>query len=351
MFNYALAAASAFTFATVAIAPASSQSVADFYKGNRITIIVGSDVGGGYDVNGRLVGRHLGRHIPGQPSVIVQNMPSVASVVATNHIVNVAPKDGTVIGAVQREIAMVEILGQPGPKFKATELNWLGSLVSEPGVCGVATRTGIQSFADVFKREYIMGSSGPNVLEHYPTLFNKLLGAKFKIVRGYKSSTEISLAVERGEMEGVCQSWASFKENYARGLRDGTILPLVQVALKPHPEMQKLGIPVFSDFVTAERVQTGYTVEDVTDYFNLQLATTVMGRPYVMAPNVPADRVSAMRRAFEDMTRDPAFLDDADKLRRDIDLVTGPEIAAIVDKMARVPKEKIDKLGDILKTQ
>jgi tripartite-type tricarboxylate transporter receptor subunit TctC len=328
---------------------ASAQSVTEFYKGNRVTILIGSGVGGGYDTYARLVARHIARLIPGNPTIISQNMPAAASVAATNHMVNVLPKDGTIIGALQREIAMVQILGQPGPKFKATELNWLGSLTSEPGVCAVATRTGIKSFGEVFTREVIAGSTGPNALEQYPSLFNKLLGAKIKIVRGYKSSVDVGLAIERNELNAVCQSWASFQKNHAKAIKDGAIAPVVQVALKPNADMTKLGVPMFSDFVTKDRTQPGYTVDDVMDFFNIQLSTTVLGRPYAMAPGVPADRLAAIRKAFLGLVEDDAFMADAKKLKRDIDMVTGDEISAIVRRVAAVPKEKMKKLDDILK--
>lgn len=329
-------------------ATAVAQSVAEFYKGNRITMLVGSGSGGGYDTYARLAGRHLGRLIPGNPTIISQNMPAAASVAATNHMVNVSPRDGTVIGALQREIAMVQIMGQPGVRFKAVELAWLGSLTSEPGVCAVATRTGVRTFKEAFDREVLVGSSGPNALEHYPQLFNKLLGAKFKIVRGYKSSVEVGLAVERGELEGVCQSWASFQKHHANGIADGTIKPLVQVALKAAEGMSKLGIPMFSEFVTKERVQPGYTADDVIDFFNLQLSSSVLGRPFAMAPGIPADRLHAVRNAFEGLVKDADFMADAKKMQRDIDLVTGQEILDIIKRISAVPTEKLKKLDSIL---
>jgi tripartite-type tricarboxylate transporter receptor subunit TctC len=330
-------------------APAQEAQADDFYKGKRVTIIVGSGAGGGYDTYARLVGRHLGKHIPGEPTFIVQNMPGAASINAVNHMVKVAPQDGTVIGAIQRDAAMVQILGKPGPQFKAAELHWIGNLVTEPGVCGVASRTGIKSFEEVFKRQVLMGSSGPNALEHYPALFNNILGAKFKVVRGYKASTEVGLALERGEVEGVCQSAASFMQHHAHNIEKGTVKILVQVALKPIPELQKRGVPLFKDFITKERLQGGMTDEDAISFFNLQLATTMLGRPYVMAPAVANDRVELVRKGFADMANSAPFQADAKAQKRDIDLVTGKELEDIIKNISSLPKAKLDKLQDLLK--
>jgi tripartite-type tricarboxylate transporter receptor subunit TctC len=331
------------------VTSASAQTPEEFYKANRVTIVVGSPPGGGYDSYARLVARHLSRHIPGEPSIIVQNMPSVASITAANYTVNIATRDGTVIAAVQREIATVQLTGGPGPQFRAVELNWLGSLLSEPSLCAIATRTGITSFADVFKNEYPVGSTGPNGLLHHPAMFNNLLGAKFKVVQGYKASADVALAVERGELAGVCQSWATFKQHYGAMMGAGKIKPLVQVSLKHQPEMDRLGLPMYTQFVTPDRIQPGYTREDVLDYFSLQLGSSVMGRPYLMAPGVPADRLATMVKAFEDFARDPEVLADAAKTKRDIDFVSGQEIKEIVERMASLPKAKLDKLEDVMK--
>ena len=146
----------------------SGDSVADFYKGKRLTIIVGSGPGGGYDTYSRLVGRHMGRHIPGKPTFIVQNKTGAGSIIATNFMVNIAPKDGTIVGGVQRSIALVQLLGAKGPKFKSAELNWLGSLAKEAGVCAIATRTGVKSFDDIFKKQFTMGGAGKNSTEWWP---------------------------------------------------------------------------------------------------------------------------------------------------------------------------------------
>lgn len=332
-----------------AAGPATAQTPEEFYKANRLTIVVGAPPGGGYDSYARMLSRHITRFIPGNPTVIVQNMPSVASITATNHVVNIAPRDGSVIGGVQREIATVQLTGGPGPQFVATELNWLGSLLSEPSLCAIATRTGVKSFEDLFTTAFAVGSTGPNGLEHHPAMFNNLLGAKYKVVRGYKASGDVALAIERKELDGICQSWATFKQHYGAMLKAGEIRPLVQVSLKRHPEMDALGLPMFTEFVTPGRVQPGYSRQDVLDYFELQLGSSVMGRPYIMAPGVPADRLAVMIKAFQAFSTDPEVLADSEKSKRDIEFVSGEEIKAIVARMAALPKAKLEKLEDVMK--
>jgi tripartite-type tricarboxylate transporter receptor subunit TctC len=336
-------------FAAIATTSVHAQSVAEFYKGKTVTILVGSDVGGGYDIYARLVGRHLGKHIPGNPIFVAQNMPSVASVAATNHIANIAPKDGTVIGAIQREIAMVQIVGSHQTRFKASELIWLGSLLSEPGVCGFSSRAGINSFDEVFKREVIMGSSGPNALEQYPSMFNNMLGAKFKIVKGYKATTDVALAIDRGEVNGICQSWSTFKQLHANALKAGTMKPMVQVALKADPEMTKLGLKNFMDYATPEHIQPGYTRESVQGYLDFQLSTTLMGRPYAISGEVPKDRAEALVKGFETMVSDPEFLEDAKRTKRDIDFVSGKDISEMIARLEKMPKSMVEKMDDVLK--
>ncbi len=326
-----------------------ADSVAKFYKGKRIQILIGSGPGGGYDIYARTVARHMGRFIPGKPSIIAKNMDGAGSIVVTNYISNVAPKDGSYIAAVQREIALVQLLGQKGPKYKAQELNWLGSLSAEPGVCAIRSSTGIKNFSEVFDRQFLIGGTGPNITEFHPALLNNLLGAKVKLIKGYPSTPPIHLAILRGEVDGICQSWSSFKEQSGRSLVDGKIIPLVQMHSKPSPEMTKRGIPMIWDFVTAKHVQPGYSVEDVKNYLNIVMSTGFMGRPYAMSAGVPADRVAAMRVAFTSMAKDKKFLADAKKQRREIILVTGEEIQQIVAKAAAMTADKLSKVNELMK--
>jgi tripartite-type tricarboxylate transporter receptor subunit TctC len=337
----ALATVAGLSFTAGAFA---AEDVASFYKGKRITMIVGSGPGGGYDTYARLVARHMGRHIPGNPGFITQNKSGAGGIIAANFVANVAPKDGTVIGGMQRAIALIQIMGQKGTKYKSEELNWLGSLAKEAGVCALATRTGAKSLDAVFKKQFTMGGTGPNTTEFWPALFRNLMAAKFKLIRGYPATPQIHLAIARGELDGVCQSWASFSVQAKAMLKAGTIKPLVQVSLHPDPEMTKLGVPMLQDFLTADNLAAGQNLEDVKLFFKLTIIPPVMGRPYAMAPGIPKARVDAMRKAFIDMTKDPLFLKDAERLGRDIEVVTGEEIQAIIADIAKTPKDKLAAL-------
>ncbi len=329
--------------------PASADPIADFYKGKRIKMIIGSSPGGGYATYARLITRHIGRHLPGHPRFLVQNMDGAGSIVAANFTVNVAPQDGTVIVGLQRNIALVQILGTKGPKFKAQELQWLGSLANEAGVCVVDKRTGIKKFEEVFTKVVEMAGFGPNDSEIQPALFNNTLGTKFQIVKGYPSSTTGNLSLQRGETNGLCQSWSSFKAIAGPYYEAGNVYPLVQMSLKPHPELTKMGVPMIFDFITKDRVQPGLTTEEVESHFRLLFAAKAMGRPFALAPKVPKARVNALRKAFNDMAKDPKFLADANKQKREVNLVTGLEIQDIVNKMAATPKPVLARLDDLMK--
>lgn len=334
----------------LAAPPASADAVADFYKGKRIQLMVGSGPGGGYDTYARMLSRHMGRHIPGNPGFTVKNMEGAGSIVMANFVFNVAPKDGTVMAGMQRNAALAEIMGQQGPKFVSKDINWLGSLADEPGACAIATRTGIKSFDEVFTRSFIMGGTGPNDTEINPALLNNALGAKFRLIKGYPSTPPIHLAIQRGEVDGICQSWASISEQGGPAFRDGSFKPIVQLSLKPIPELQKQGVPLIFDVIkTGKYLAPGVTQAEAESFFKMLMGVRVMGRPFAVDGKVPADRVTALRVAFNNMAKDPQFTAEAQKLRRDVDLVTGEEIQQIVTDMASTPKATLARLDDMLK--
>jgi tripartite-type tricarboxylate transporter receptor subunit TctC len=347
-FASALALAGAFGLASGAT-PVAADPIKDFYKGKRMKMIVGSSPGGGYATYARLIVRHLTRYIPGNPRIIVQNMDGAASVVAANFIVNVAPQDGTIIVGLQRNVALFQIMGNKGPRFKAQELNWLGSLANEAGVCVVDKRTGIKKFEELFTKPVEMAGFGANDSELQPALFNNTLGTKFLIVKGYPSSNAGNLSLQRGETNGLCQSWSSFQAIAGSYYKSGNVYPVVQMSLKPHPELVKMGVPMIFDFITKDRVQPGLTTDEVRSHFTLLFAAKAMGRPFALAPKVPKARVAALRKAFNAMAVDKKFLKDALKQKREVNLVTGLQIQEIVNKMAATPKSVLDKLDGLMK--
>lgn len=208
-------------------AASATPEVEAFYKGKNVLIVIGSGPGGGYDLYARLVARHLGGFVPGGPNFVPQNMPGAGGVVGANYVANVAPKDGSVIAATQRDVPLIQLLGQKGPRYEAARLHWLASLASEPGVCAMTTRTGVKSFAEVFQREFVIGGTGPNITEFHPAMLNNILGARFKLIKGYPATPPIHVAIERGEVDAICQSWASFKEQASAMMNSGAIKPII----------------------------------------------------------------------------------------------------------------------------
>jgi tripartite-type tricarboxylate transporter receptor subunit TctC len=239
----------AFAALTLAASPTSAQqSVQDFYSGKQITVIVGAGSGGGYDILARLMARHLGRHIPGHPTVIVQNMPGAGSLNATNHLYNVSPKDGTVIALIQRNMLLARLVNPSGVRFDNEKLNWIGSLNSETGMT-VAWHTAEHKTAkDLFEKELIVGGITNVDPEATARLYNSVLGTKFKIVTGYNSTSVIALAIERGEVQGIADwSWSSVKVQRLHWLREKSIRLLLQGALEKDPELPD--VPTAYEFV------------------------------------------------------------------------------------------------------
>ena len=217
----------------LAATPAVAESVAEFYKDKRITMYVGSSPGGGYDTYARLITRHIGRFIPGNPKFTVKNKVGAGSIVVANFVYNVAPQDGSVIVGLQRNLPLVEIMeGQKGPKFDSSKFNWLGSLANEAGVCAVDKRTGIKSFDETFTKPVLMAGTGPNDTEISPALLNNTLNTKFQLIKGYPSTPPAHLAIQRGEVDGICQSWSSFKAIAGSYYTDGNMIPILQLSLK-----------------------------------------------------------------------------------------------------------------------
>ncbi len=300
---------------------------------------MGSEPGGGYDGYARLLARHLGKFIPGNPTILVQNMPGAGGIVAANYLYNVAPKDGTVMAQVQRLVPFVQIMGEPGPQFETAKFNWLGSLASEVTVCvSWKKSTDIKTFADVQKKELIVGGSGPNDTETVPAILNNVLGAKFKIISGYPSSTAVTLAVERGEVQGICSSYSSLTTRNAHWFKDNLVNILVQESTKKLPQLPN--VPLALDLATTP---------DDKALLELNDARLAIGRPFMLPPGVPAERVKALRAAFNQMVKDKDFLADAEKEKRELDIVNGDEMQSLLERLAKTPKSLVERLADSLK--
>ena len=310
-----------------------ADPVADFYQGKRISMMVGSEAGGGYDAYARLVTRHLGRFIPGNPDFIVQNMPGGGGLRVTNNLYNIAPKDGTAMGVVQRAILTTPLLDARNTEIKYDPLkfNWLGSLNTETGLIVVATDAPHKEMKDLFEKELLVGSSGPTT-DFMPLFLNNVLGTKFKIIAGYKSSKDAYLAVERGEVLGrISNGYSGDKDILDPWIAQKKARFLAQLTTVKNPMFAD--IPLILDFARNEKEKQA---------MELILSAQLWGRPFLLPPGVPADRVAAARKGFTAMMRDPEFLADAKKANVDIDVVTGDEIDTVLKRVYATPPETVE---------
>src|SRR5271166_13212 len=235
--------------ATLALCPAMAQGPPPFYKGKQITIVVGTSAGGGYDTYARLIARHMSKHIPGNPGVIVANMPGAGSNVAANYLYFSAPKDGTFIGALQGTAVVEPLFGSTPIRHDPSRFEYLGSANDDVYICAVRSDAGVESFADVLRKEVIAGASGQSSTADFSTLLDNVLGAKLKVVVGYAGSREISLAIEKGEVQAVCGvAWPSYKVTNPGWFERGTVKAIVQLNAKGYPELNAAGIPLAVDF-------------------------------------------------------------------------------------------------------
>jgi tripartite-type tricarboxylate transporter receptor subunit TctC len=303
-----------------AAAPVAAQSVAEFYAGRQISMIVGSTPGGGYDTQARLVARHLGRHIPGNPTIVVQNMPAAGSLAATNHMFNIAPKDGSAIALVQRGMLLIKHWNPASVRFDLGQFNWIGSINREVALSVSRADAPVKTAQQLFTTELITGATAGIDPEITPRLLNALIGTRFKLVMGYPGLTEIVLAMERGEVEGVGDwSVSSLKAARPTWLAEKKINLLMHIALRPDPEFAH--VPFALDFVknAADRA-----------VMELYLTQKTVARPMLAPPGVPADRMAALRTAFAALATDQQFLADGQKAKLDVDPVTGAEVDKVI---------------------
>ena len=314
--------------------PSSAQDpVAAFYKGKQVNLVVGSSAGGGYDTYARLLGRHLGAHIPGEPVIVTSNMPGAGSNIAAAYIYNVAPKDGSAIGAVQTAAVLDPLFADKTRlQHESSKFIYLGSGTVDYYVCVVRADAPVKDFKDALTHEVIMGASAPGTsTRDFPALLNNTVGTKFRIVSGYPGTREITLAIEKGEVQGVCGfSWSSLSAQHPDWLASGFIRILVQENSKGHPEINRMGVPHATDF--AKSPQDRATME-------LVYASEVFGRPYVLPPGVPAERVAALRKAFLDTLHDPELKADGQKLGLDLDPISGEELQEIAARIYATPPD------------
>ncbi len=314
-----------------------AQSEADFFKNKQVRLIVGFSAGNEYDVGARLLARHLVRHIPGAPAVIVQNMPQAASIVAANYIYTQAPRDGTVIGAITRNLVNQALLGHPNLVADPRRLIWLGG-TSFPGrVCVVGEKAPTRTAADIFTKELIVGSNGAgNSTNILPTIFNHVLGAKFKLIEGYKGTADIVLAIERNEVEGVCASYGQFRGS-AQAFQDGKLRILFRA------EEAKM-----SEIPDAPSIYDFATTEEQRQFMRFVFSSTEFGRPYVLPPEVAPTRVETMRKAVADAVADPELIAEAEKSQVDMSWRPPADLERITAQLYRTSPELIEAVKKLV---
>jgi tripartite-type tricarboxylate transporter receptor subunit TctC len=319
---------------------AQAQSPAEFYKGKTVTIVVGSDTGGGYDLNARVLARHLPRHIPGNPNIVVQNKPGASSMVAANYVYEVAPRDGTVIAAVQRPIPFQPLLGEAGARYDVRKIQWLGSTMNELGVVVAWHTAPQQTAADLFKSEMLVGGTGPATdTELFARALNNVAGTKFRIVSGYPGQSQIALALERGEIQGTANwSWSDIVNARADWLRDKKIRVLLQLGLKKSPDLPS--VPLVLDILHTDEQR---------QIFQILMGMKALGRPYFVAPEVPKERSDALRVAFMQTMSDPEYLEEARRVLGIVDPTSGAEMQKIVEEVYALPPKVIEKARDAMK--
>ncbi len=320
------------------VIPATGESGEPF-TGKTVSVIVGFGSGGGYDMWGRLVARHIGAHLPGKPTVIAQNMPGAGSYVAASHIYNAAPKDGTVFGIIARDAALGPLTGAPGARFDPTKLSWLGTPATETNVCMAYHTAQVKTVQDLLQKQLIVGDTGPGTgTRQFPQVLNAVMGMKFKLVSGFKSSADVFLAMERGEVEGFCESYDSVKSRRPDWIPTKKVNLLFHGGAAPNPELK--GVPFILDLArTPEQRQ-------IVEFLYIGQG---IGRPFVAPPDMAPDRLKMLRDAFSATMKDPAFVADVKKAKFELDPEDGEHLAGLIAKIYATPRSIIDKVGQLLK--
>ena len=313
--------------------PARAQSaVADFYRGRTINLIVGYSAGGGYDTYARLLARYIGRHIPGNPQIVVQNMPGAGSLKAANYLYNVAPKDGATIGMFSRGMAMEPLIGASPTQFDAAKFTWLGSGTSEVSVFVTWHASGIKTWQDMLSKTFTVGGEGsgsdPDI---YSALLKSAFGVKLKLISGYPGTSEVALAIERGEVDARASwSWSSLKTVKPEWIAEKKVYLPLQLNLTRSPELPD--VPLLLDFATSERQR---------QMLMLVLSRQDMGRPFMAPPGIPDDRKAALRQAFDATMRDAEFLAEAKRRKQEVHPVSGAAIDALIAELYATPKDVV----------
>jgi tripartite-type tricarboxylate transporter receptor subunit TctC len=330
-------------FGTTAIVSAACAQDAAFYKGKTVTIVVGTSAGGGYDAYARLLGRYLGKHLPGEPAIVINNMPGAGSNVAAAYVARVAPKDGTFIAAPYATVPLGPILEDASAlNYDPGRMNYLGSALSDEYLCIVRPDAPATTFDAMLETQDIMGGTAENGSTGYlPILLNNVLGTKFKMVFGYPGTREITMAIQKNEIQGMCgMNWSSLMAQYPDLLKEKVIKIFAQENATGIPEANKMGIPLTVSYAKTNEqrqiLEAIYSQEDIA-------------RPYFVAAEVPSDRLQLLRRAFMETWRDPELLKDAANAKLDVGPISGEDVQALLRKIYANPPELLQKAKEAIK--
>ncbi len=327
-----------FVSSLICASSAMAQSAADFYKGKTVSVYIGFSPGGTYDYFGRLVARHMGKHIPGNPNVVAHDMPGAGSFTLANWMYRIAPKDGTAIGIVSQTVAIEEVLKSPGVAFKSAEFNWIGRATSNVEISLVWHTSKAKKVLDALNHDIPMASTGAgSPSEGYPKLMNGVLGTRFKLVGPYPGSTDGLLAMERGEVDGALTSWNTLNVSRNDWLRDKKVNVLVQYALERTADMPD--VPTM--------VELGKTDEDKA-MFRFYVSGGEVGRAFIAPPGMAADRVAVLRKAFSDTMKDPELLDEVKRANLDFHPASGEVLQKIIADTANVQPAVVARMQSLL---
>ena len=317
----------------------SAQTVEEFYRGKSVTLLVGGGAGGGYDVYARAFARHMAKHIPGNPTIIPKNLAAAAGLAAASTLYTTSEKDGSVIGAFPNNVTMDPLFGNPGARYDAQKLNWLGSIGKLQNVCATWHESPVKTIAMAREREIIVGAAGAaSNTAIMPKVLNALLGTKFKIVMGYDPSSGLTMSLERKEVEGICGlSWSTIKAARPHWIKDKLLNVIVQMGLEKLPDLPN--VPAALDLVANPESK---------QVLELILMRQEAGRPFAAPPETPADRLAALRRAFDATLKDPGFLAEAKKLQLEIEPLTGEEIDKLLARAYGSPKAIVQRAAALI---
>jgi tripartite-type tricarboxylate transporter receptor subunit TctC len=320
--------------------PLNAQSPAEFYKGKQIRMVVGTESGQDYDTWARLVARHMRQFLPGNPPFVIENMPGAGSLIAANHLYNKAAQDGTTLGMVSRNIPNYALMHQPNANYDPLKFNWIGSPEITHRGCYARQDAGIRSPEDLFTRELLVGGDcAGTALTETPLLLKNLLGMKFKVIDGYKGATAVILAMERGELAGICQTTSAFMGSAQRLLDDGTFRILFTTERDPVPQ---LGVPTVFAYAKTEEQRM---------ILEVHASSLELGRPILAPPNVPSDRVAALRAAFDAAMQDRSLLEEATQMKLTVEARSGAAVAAAIHTVAELPPELVAKAASMTRIQ